>query len=155
MAKLTKRPAASTLLIVLHVLLGLGAVFGGGALTIDPTGGLLGMPTDVMKIPLFPDYLIPGIILLLVFGVLPLVVITSLVRKWSWKWGEKLNVFKQMNWAWSFSLYIGFALIIWISVQIYIINSSSVVHLLYTALGIGIQILTLLPSVSGFYKKEG
>ncbi|MGG6310612.1 hypothetical protein [Paenibacillus macerans] len=151
--KVTKRPAAGTLLIVLQALLGIGAVYGGGALMLDPTGELVGMPSDMMEIPLFPNYLIPGIILLLMFGILPLVVAAGLVRKREWTWGNKLNLFKNMHWSWAFSLYIGFALVIWISVQVYILNGSSVVHLLYTAWGLAIQILTLLPSVGGFYAK--
>lgn len=148
-----KMPFAGKLLVALQALLGVGAVFGGGFLIIDPTGASLGMPSDIMKIPLFSNYFIPGIILLLVFGIVPLIVMSALIKKWAWPWGERLNVFKQLHWSWAFSLYVGFALIIWISVQIYILSSSSPVHLLYTAWGLAIQALTILPSVSRFYVK--
>lgn len=147
------KPVASLLLIGLQGLLGIGAVFGGGALMLDPSGALLGMPTELMQIPLFPNYLIPGVILLMAFGVLPLTVTTALVWKWNWGLGEKLNPFKDRHWSWAFSLYIGFGLIVWLSVQIYILGSSSVVHLVYTAWGLAIQALTILPSVTGFYRK--
>ncbi|GIP49689.1 hypothetical protein D3C76_215660 [compost metagenome] len=148
------KPVASLLLIGLQGLLGIGAVFGGGALMLDPSGALLGMPTELMQIPLFPNYLIPGVILLMAFGVLPLTVTTALVWKWNWGLGEKLNPFKDRHWSWAFSLYIGFGLIVWLSVQIYILGSSSVVHLVYTAWGLAIQALTILPSVTGFYRKS-
>lgn len=153
MAKAQERSAACLVLIGLQGLLGIGAVFGGGALVLDPSGSLLGMPTDIMQFRLFPDYFIPGLILLLVFGVLPLLVTTALARKWDWRWGEKLNPFQDRHWSWAFSLYIGFGLIIWLTVQIYILDSSSVVHLVYTAWGLAIQALTLLPSVSDHYRK--
>ncbi|WP_068787054.1 hypothetical protein [Paenibacillus phocaensis] len=154
MAKTIGRPVACGLLIGLQGLLGIGAVFGGGALVLDPSGGLLGMPRDQMQVALFPDYLVPGLILLIVFGVLSLAVTSGLVRKWSWGWGEKLNLFKDRHWSWAFSLYIGFGLIIWLSVQIYILGGSSVVHLVYTAWGLAIQALTVLPSVAGYYRKS-
>ncbi|RRJ67609.1 hypothetical protein EHV15_15955 [Paenibacillus oralis] len=149
---MSNRPAGCYLLISLHGLLGLGAVIGGGALTLNPSGGWLGMSEDVMKIELFPDYRIPGIILLAVLGIAPLILVDALLRKWNWKWGERLNAIKSMHWSWTFSLYIAFALLIWISVQIYIIGGSSVVHLLYTGLGLAIQIVSLLPSVWRFYE---
>ncbi|WP_178023948.1 hypothetical protein [uncultured Paenibacillus sp.] len=147
------KSAACKLLIVLQGLLGIGAVFGGGMLILDPSGGLLGMPTNLMQYQLFPDYLIPGLVLLMVFGVLPLAVTTALVWRWDWSWGEKLNLFKDRHWSWAFSLYIGFGLIIWLSVQIYILGGSSVVHLVYTAWGLAIQALAVLPSVTGYYRK--
>lgn len=153
MTKTKGRPAACVLLIGLQGLLGIGAVFGGGALMLDPSGGLLGMPADLMQLPLFPDYWIPGLILLLVFGVLPLTVTAALIWRWDWSWGEKLNLFKDRHWSWAFSLYIGFGLIIWLTVQIYILGGSSVVHLVYMAWGLAIQALTVLPVVEGCYRK--
>ncbi|MCH1638702.1 hypothetical protein MJ257_01170 [Paenibacillus timonensis] len=153
MMKKKGRPTACVLLIGLQGLLGIGAVFGGGALMLDPSGSLLGMPTDLMQLPLFPDYLIPGLILLLVFGVLPLTVTAALVWRWDWSWGEKLNLFKDRHWSWAFSLYIGFGLIIWLTVQIYILGGSSVVHLVYMAWGLAIQAMTVLPVVAGYYRK--
>lgn len=153
MVKAKGRPTACALLIGLQGLLGIGAVFGGGALVLDPSGGLLGMPLDVMQIPLFPDYFIPGLILLMVFGMLPLAVTTALVWKWNWGIAEKLNLFKDRHWSWAFSLYIGFGLIIWISAQIYILGGSSAVHLVYTAWGLAIQALTVLPVIAGYYRK--
>ncbi|MFD1175130.1 hypothetical protein ACFQ3W_02240 [Paenibacillus puldeungensis] len=150
-----KKPFACKLLIGLHGLLGVGAVFGGGALMLDPTGNLIGMPSDIMKVPLFPNYFIPGLILLFILGICPLLVMLALIKKWAWPWGEKLNIFRQtQHWAWAFSLYIGFALIIWIVVEVYIINGASFIHLFYTGLGLMIQMVTLLPSVSEYYRKD-
>ncbi|WP_152416921.1 hypothetical protein [Paenibacillus sp. PAMC 26794] len=41
------------------------------------------------------------------------------------------------RWAWTFSLYTGFALIIWIMAQVYWIQDVSIIHLVYFAWGIG------------------
>lgn len=154
MVEARKMPLSVKLLIALQGFLGIGAVFGGGALIIDPSGQLLGMPTEMMKIPLFSDFLFPGMILLLVLGIGPLGIMVSLLRRQAWSLGERLNLFRPMHWSWTFSLYTAFALIIWIMVQLYIIKETAVIHLVYMMLGLAIQIVTLLPSARNFYELE-
>lgn len=151
MKSFARRPIAVAILILLHAILGIGAVFGGGALILDPSGAWIGMPVDMMKVPWFKDYLIPGILLFTVLGIGPLLVMFALINRWNCKWAEKLNIFRTAHWAWSYSLYCAFALQIWISVQIFIIHDSSVIHLVYMGLGLVIQTTTLLPSVSKYY----
>ncbi|MCM3042887.1 hypothetical protein M3201_24825 [Paenibacillus motobuensis] len=153
--KTTPRRSFSVwLLIGLHLFLGIGAVFGGAVLVIEPSGSLLGMPTDIMEIELFPDYLIPGIILLVFMGIFPLIVAWGLITRRECKWAERLNVFKKSHWSWAYSLYISIILIIWISVETYILNAVALVHLFYIGLGLAIQIVTVLPQVNESYLKE-
>ncbi|GIO84609.1 hypothetical protein J25TS5_15410 [Paenibacillus faecis] len=120
---------------------------------LDPSGRLLGMPPDLMRAPVFPNFLIPGLILFFVLGVGPLGVLFSLAGQKSWKLGEALNVFKTLHWSWTFSLYIGFALIIWITVQMYVLQAASVVHVGYLFLGLLIQTVTLLPGTQDYCRK--
>ncbi|MNO45815.1 hypothetical protein D3C76_360920 [compost metagenome] len=145
-------PFAVKLLILLHAALGLGAIFGGGALIVDPTGEMLGMPIDMMKVDIFPNFLIPGIILLIVLGIGPLAVMVELVLQRGCKFGEKLNALKPMHWSWTFSLYTAFGLLIWIMVQMYILETVAIVHLVYVGWALAIQIVTLLPSVREYYE---
>ncbi|RCX20508.1 hypothetical protein DFP94_103239 [Fontibacillus phaseoli] len=154
MNKKGSMPFAVKLLILLQGVLGAGAVFGGGVLVIDPSGEMIGMPTDMMKVPIFPDFLIPGLILLIVLGIGPLAIMVSLLRRKEWALGEKLNLFRPMHWSWTFSLYTAFALIIWIMVQLYIIKETSVIHVIYMTLGLVIQIVTLLPSSRDYYEPQ-
>lgn len=143
----SKIPGIVWLLFAVQLVLGIGACFGGGALVLDPTGGMLGMPSDIMVLHWFPNYLIPGLILLLVLGVCPLIVALALIRKWNWKTGAALSPYRSLHWSWAFSLYIGFADIIWIVVEVYILQDIAWIHLLYLAIGLAIQIITLLPPV--------
>lgn len=71
----------SKLLILLHLLLGIGAVFGGVVLVIDPSGELINMPITLLENSPFDSFLIPGIILFVVLGVLPLIVSFALATK--------------------------------------------------------------------------
>src|SRR5919108_1915729 len=67
-----RRPIA-WVVVGLEVLLGVGALFGGGALLLAPDGHLLSMPTSVLANSPFTDFLVPGLILFTVNGVAPLV----------------------------------------------------------------------------------
>lgn len=154
MKKTSERPLTVKVLLLLHFLLGIGATAGGGALVIDPSGQMIGMPVDMMKVPIFSSYLIPGFILMIVLGFGPLGVMISLLSKKDWRLGEKFNICRPMHWSWTFSLYTAFALIIWIMIQLYIIKETSVIHIVYMALGLSIQIVTLLPSTRDYYESD-
>lgn len=145
------KPPKSWLLIILQIFLGMGAIVGGVGLTLDPQGGLLNMPLSMLQHSPFSNYLIPGIILLLVLGAGPITIASSLITRWNWRLGENLNLFKDRHWSWTFSLYTGFALIIWISAQVYFVQEVYAVHVIYMLLGLTIQIVTLLPGVQRIY----
>ncbi|WP_063565374.1 hypothetical protein [Paenibacillus sp. O199] len=147
-------PERSWALIMMQGLLGIGAMVGGGALIIDPSGNLVHMPDSLLEHSPFGSFLIPGIILLLVLGVMPMIIAILLLRRTHWEIGEKLNLYSNQYWGWTFSLYTGFALIIWIMVQVYWIQHISVIHLIYFAWGVGIQIVTLLPDVQRRYQAD-
>ncbi|WNS41807.1 hypothetical protein [Paenibacillus sp. MMS20-IR301] len=150
-----KRPGSVVVLLVLQAFLGLGAIGGGLALLVDPSGEMMGMPASVLERSPFTDFVIPGILLLLIFGVLPLIVFYGLLKQPDWSRGNVLTPFTNLHAAWSFSMYIGFGQIIWIMVQTYMMNAVSVVHVFYMSLGMLIQIVTLLPSVQRYFVLDG
>ncbi len=55
-------------LIVLHWFVGVGAVFGGLAGVVDPTGAAVGISVDALERGPFRDFLIPGLFLMIVLG---------------------------------------------------------------------------------------
>lgn len=141
-------------LIGLQAFLAIGALAGGTMLITDPSGELIGMPSSLLQDSFFPDYLIPGILLFCVFGILPLITASGLILKWEWDAAQRFNIFKEKHWSWTFSLYSGFELIIWIMVQVYILDSVSFIHLVYAMLGLMIQMATILPSVQAKYTMQ-
>lgn len=149
------RPFAVTLLYILHIFLGVGALGGGGALVIDPSGDLMKMPTSMLERSPFSDFLFPGILLFIVFGIPPLLVVYGLVKRPQWHLVDTLNPFKKIYSFWALSLYIGFGQIIWIMVQTYMLNSVAIIHLIYMSLGLLIQAVTLLPSVQCYFSLDG
>ncbi|MDQ0196216.1 hypothetical protein [Paenibacillus wynnii] len=146
-----KRPVAVTLLYILQAFLGLGAIGGGLVLIIDPSGEMIGMPVSILERSPFSNFLLPGILLMLVFGLLPMLVLYGLTKRPEWKFADRLNPFKDLHSSWALSLYIGFGQIIWIMVETYMVNAVEVIHVFYMSLGLLIQVVTLLPVVQRYF----
>lgn len=148
------RHPKSWTLIVLHLFLSLGAMYGGLALILDPAGGLLDLPLSYLDRLHIHSFLLPGLLLFAFFGITPLIVAASLYAHWRFPFAESLNPFRDKIWSWTFSLYTGFALIIWIAVQMYLIQMVALVHIFYIALGLLLQIVTLWPGTQARYERS-
>jgi len=140
-------------LIVLLGFLSVAAFYGGIGFMIQPDGSLFNMDTSMLKNSIFDNYLIPGSILLILFGLLPVFIIICLIKKPTNKILDSLNLIKDYHFSWTFTVYMGFALIIWINLQTLILNSVEIIHTIYSSLGILIVSIALLPSVRIYYKK--
>lgn len=112
-----KRPFLVYPLIVLHLFLGLGAVYGGGSMILEPDGSMLGMDTGWLIHSPFKSFLIPGLVLFIFNGVLPILTAAGLFFKPQWRWPGVLNLYSGRNWSWAFSLYTGIIVICWITIQ--------------------------------------
>ena len=149
-----KPTATRNILISLLLFLGVSAIGGGGALIISPSGKLLGgLPLSILAQSPFSDFLIPGIILFTILGLFPCYISYALIKKPTNNIAEYFNLFKDMYWAWSYSIYIGFALIIWIQVETIFINGTSWLQTFYILYSIPIIFVALLPKVRTLYKK--
>jgi hypothetical protein len=140
------------LLIFLLGFLSLGAIYGGLVFIIKPDGSVYEIPTEILQNSPFNDFLIPGIILLITFGLIPIYVIYALVKKPENTFLQKLNLLYDHHFSWTFAIYIGFALIIWINVQTLIFNAVDALHTIYSSLGILIVCIALLPNLRSEYK---
>jgi len=131
-----RRPAAVWILMVLLLFQGLGGLGGGLSLTIRPDGSIMQMPVSLLDGSPFADYLIPGLILLLVLGVLPLVALAGL-------WLRR-------TWAWYAAFVVGCGLMIWILVEITIIPYD-MLQVVFGLVGVLITVVSLLRPVRQFY----
>ncbi|GAB3642654.1 hypothetical protein GCM10027423_32900 [Spirosoma arcticum] len=101
----------------------------------------------------FTDFLIPGIILFIVLGLIPCGLVVALLNKPVSKWAERFNSFPDMHWAWTGSVYVAFALIVWIQIQMVFLQAVDWLHTFYISLAIAILFVALLPTVRSVYKK--
>jgi hypothetical protein len=149
-----KRPLLLYLLCMLHLLLGISALYGGGMLLLKPDGSLLGMNTDWLLQSPFNNYFIPAIFLFLLIGLFPLFILFGLINKPKWRWANTLNIYYNMHWAWTYSLFSGVILIIWIAVQ----QGMTPFFWLQSVMiftGLLIIVFTLTPSIIKHYKYHG
>lgn len=130
------------ILIALLFFQGASGLLGGTALVLNPSGKTLQMPLTLLKATPFDTFLIPGIILLLVLGVFPLIVLYGLVVRKAW--------------AWTATVLVSIALITWIGVEIAMIgyHPDPPLQLVYGLVGVILLILTQLPSVQGIREKR-
>ena len=149
-----KSKTARNIHITLLAFLGLSAIGGGAALIISPSGKLIGgLPLSILKNSPFENFLIPGIILLLVLGIAPCLISIALIKKPKIEFAQKFNLFKDMYWAWTFSIYVAFALIIWIQVETIFIQGVGWLQTFYMLYSIPMIIVALLPQIRNSYKK--
>ncbi|TKT86578.1 hypothetical protein [Dyadobacter frigoris] len=148
-----KPSTTRNLLIFLLAFLGVGALFGGGVLIISPSGELIGMPLSMLDASPFRDFLIPGILLFVVLGICPLALIFALLKKVESPFAEQFNLFTDMRWPWSFSIYQAFALIIWIQLEMVFLHAVHWLHTFYMFYAVAMLVVALLPPVRNYYKK--
>jgi hypothetical protein len=131
-----RRPVTAWLLLALLVVQGLGGLAGGLSLTLAPDGSILKMSTSLLDGSPFPDFLIPGLVLLLVLGVLPLV--------------AAVGLWMRRRWAWYAAVVVGCGLMIWILVEITIVPYDAL-QPVFGGVGVAIFLVALLRPVRRFY----
>ena len=119
--KQSSRPLPVVLLIILLILLGLGGFGGGIPMLIDPSGASIGLPADLVENSPVNSFFLPGLFLIGVMGVVPLVIAYGL---WC---GQR--------WAWLASLGQGAVLVLWIIYQIYLWGDPIFIQYLYLVWG--------------------
>jgi len=107
---------------VLQVFIGLGAVGGGLALVLEPSGANLGMPVEMLNRSPFSNFLIPGIVLMVVNGMGSLI--------------GGVASFTRYHYAGEIAMALGIFLVLWIVVQVWWIDTFHWLHALYFSLGL-------------------
>jgi hypothetical protein len=149
---LPKRPALATALLVLLVFLGVSGLFGGVAFIAAPDGSILHAPKAWLENIPFSDFLIPGLLLFFVVGVLPLCVAVALLRRPAWPGLQRVLPFRGQYWGWTAAGLAGFGIIIFEIVEAAYIGLGSVLQYLYLLVGVAIVVLALSRPVREYYR---
>ena len=148
-----KKPAVVYLLCLLHLFLGLNGLVVGILLVLQPDGSLVGLSLNLLSHTAFSDFLVPGIMLLIFCGLLPLITLTGLLLQPSWRVTERLNIYRDRHWAWAWSLYTGITVIAWIGFQMLLLQYYFWLQAVIIFIGLLILTGTLLPTVMNFYRQ--
>jgi len=118
-----------TLLVILLVFLSLSGLFGISFL-IDPSGELVEMPISLLdKLPI-ATFFLPGLFLLIVYGIGSSMITYGLLR--------------QLFWAPVAGLLLGLVLIGWIIGQIILWGTPAMLQYIYLTVGIAIFLLSFI-----------
>lgn len=145
------KPILLKILIFVIVFQAISGLAGGIGLTFSPSGESIQMPISLLDNTPFNNFLIPGFFLLIVLGVFPAALGYAMIREPEWKFPNKLNVYLNLNYLWTYSLYLGLILVSWIIIQVYLIGGGHIFQLIYGLLGVLILILALSPQVMNYY----
>jgi hypothetical protein len=118
-----------TLLVILLVFLSLSGLFG-IVFLIDPSGELVEMPLSLLdKLPI-DTFFLPGLFLLIVYGIGSSIIAYGLLR--------------QLFWAPVAGLLLGLVLIGWIIGQIILWGEPAMLQYIYLTVGLAIFLLSLI-----------
>jgi hypothetical protein len=125
----TPSNAARRGLIFLLLFQGGSAAIGGYVLVSDPSGAAIGLPSELLQGSVFRDYLVPGLVLLIVLGAGPLLV--------------AYGVWTRRRWASLASFFVGCALVVWIGAEILVVgfHADPPLELVYGLIGLAIVLL--------------
>lgn len=147
-----RRPV--TFLLILSaclIFLSLMGWMGGVMMIQDPSGSLLGMQLSWLETTPFQNYLLPGVWLLVVYGLGSILILYGLWVRPDWGWLNALTGWTHEHWAWDFSLLLGLVLMIWVAVQIILIPMTNPIQVVTFAVGLVLTGLPLLPEMRRYY----
>lgn len=147
-------PVFAVILIILVIFQSVSALYGAISLFLEPDGHLLQMPLSFLEKTPFNDYRIPSLILGILLGFFPLLSVIGLIFKPPWKWASVLNIYHDRHFGWTYSLYTGIMLNIWIITQVQMVGFGHFIQTIYGSLSILILICSLMPAVMKYYTRK-
>ena len=151
----TRKPQRPTLLLLaLSAVLIFVALMGfiGGALFVsDPSGAGMGMTLAALENTLFVDFFIPGLLLMLLYGIGGLVVLYAIWIKPRVPFLSQLTGFTREHWAWDLTLLLGVGLLIWLIYQLFTLPEIAPIQYLMLVIAAVIIALPLLPAMRRYY----
>ncbi len=144
-----RRPFWVYLLVFVCIVLGGGGLYGGYAFVTDPTGASIGMNVSMLRG--FADTYLPfGVLLLIAFGVVPLILAWALIARPPWFAGIARST--GHDGAWVLTLATGVGLLVWMAGQFVIMGYTAPIQAFTSFLGAAITLLSLAPAVRRYYQ---
>ena len=146
-----KRPLPLWILLLWLIFLAFGGLYGGIAMLLDPSGASMGVDVLLPLLPV-PDFALPGLFLLFVMGLVPLILAFGLVAGPNWPWADALARWSGHHWAWTGTLALGIVLLTWLFTQAILIGFSTGIQYVMVVNGLALLGFALWPSVRALYR---
>ncbi len=150
----SRRPVGVWILIILHFFIGIGGIISGAMLVVRPDGQLMQWNTGLLAGTPFSNFIIPGLILVILIGIFPVFAGIGMLKKPAWQCLDVINPAKGYHWAWAASWAEGVILLIWIIVEWIMLGYISILQPIVLGWGLLTVILTLLPRVKQHYLRR-
>ncbi len=148
---LFSKPIGLYLLLFCLLFIGVGGLHGGIAFILEPGGSLLGMTTAFLGNFPIQNYFLPGLFLLTVMGIVPLLLVVLLWQKRSWGWGQRFQSRTHEHWTWNAVALFGYLLLGWLLFQAVIIGFGAPIQWIVALVALAIVGLCHYPSVRKYY----
>ena len=145
-------PVSVWLLVATLIVLALGGLAGAYGFLSDPSGSGMGMSDQLERLPV-PDYTLPGIFLLVVMCIFPLLLVYGLLFRPRWRSLDPLVVWSNEHWAWVGSLVLGLGLALWLAIQALYIGFSAPIQWFTAFLCLSILVTTLVAPTRKYYRR--
>ena len=147
-----QRPVTLWFLVFVLLFLALNGLGGGIVMLMDPTGNLLGV-ADILPFLPVPNFILPGIFLVVVMGLLPLLIGYALIARPNWPWVDSLFRWGNHYWAWTATVALVAILAIWLAVEGILIGMFPITYAT-AVVGLLLLLFALWPGVRKFYAHE-
>lgn len=148
-----KRPFALYWLCFFLLFLAFGGLYGGVAMLLDPSGASLDMAGILPLLPV-SSFLLPGLFLLVVMGLTPLMLAYALLARPKGGGVARLLGGNGRYWAWNATLLLGLTLVVWLTVQGWLIGFQWPIQYVTAVNALLILLLSLTPGVRRQYARH-
>ena len=131
--------------------LALGGIYGGASMLTDPSGKTLQMESVLPKLPV-SSFALPGVFLLVIMGILPILLSYGLIMRPAWQWADALSAWSRHYWAWTGTVGIGVILLIWLTIQGVLIGFGWPIQFVTLVNGLLILLLAIVPNIQKYYQ---
>jgi hypothetical protein len=146
-----RRPGAVWVLVVLLGLLVVSGFVGGLSFIRDATGASLGAKLTWLEHTPVRDFLLPGMFLLVVYGIGGMMLMAGLIWRPSPGPLRRVDHVLGQHWAWVGSVVFGAVLVLWIVYELFVLPDTMILQPVLITIGLAIAGLPFLPSVRRWY----
>ncbi|MDX1621296.1 MAG: hypothetical protein R3320_09915 [Nitriliruptorales bacterium] len=143
------RPVAVRILVGLLVFLGITAIGGGLAML----GGIEGAapPEEwLADIPIVDSWVVPGLVLTLVFGLGSLLAAYGVFRRPHWGWMRPVENATRHHWSETAAVALGLGQVAWIGLEVVYLDGLSWLMPFYGSVGLAIALSAVAPGTRGY-----
>jgi hypothetical protein len=149
------RPLPVRVAIGLLVFLGLTAFGGGVEMLLFPTGNEFVPGEWLDHIPIVETWVLPGLVLGIIFGVGSLLAAAGLLWRPRWTRLHRVESATDRHWSWIATVLLGIGLLAWIGLEVILLPERDLIELLYAAIAIALIVLAWNRTVRAWLSKPG